>query len=245
MHVSLSTLEHRPWPLPQEPWQWRQSWLDLAFAHYRIEKSLLEGLLPPGLKIQEFDGSAWLGLVPFRMQGVMRRPLPDVPGFSMFPELNLRTYVEAEGKPGVWFFSLDADSWPVVLGGRNIFGLPYFLANMRQKIQTDGIEFSSSRRKSPAEFHAQYRPRGQVFLARKGTFEYWATERYCLYAANHHGEISRTEVHHAPWPLQNCEIEISKSSILEASGFAPSAEAPICHFSSGVHVVSFPSRVLK
>jgi uncharacterized protein YqjF (DUF2071 family) len=33
----------------------------------------------------------------------MRRPLPDLPYFSAFPELNLRLYVECEGKPGVWF----------------------------------------------------------------------------------------------------------------------------------------------
>jgi uncharacterized protein len=116
MHESLRYLDHRPWPLPTTPWAWRQSWLDLAFIHYRVATSALRTIVPAGLTVQEFDGSAWVGLVPFRMAGVMRRGLPDIPGFSMFPKLNLRTYVERDGKPGVWFFSLDAASWPIVLG---------------------------------------------------------------------------------------------------------------------------------
>lgn len=73
--------------------------------------SRLANALPPGLSLQEYDGTSWVGVVPFRMQGVMRRPLPDLPWLSAFPELNLRLYVEAWGKPGVWFLSLDAVVW--------------------------------------------------------------------------------------------------------------------------------------
>src|SRR5262245_19320311 len=120
MHPALHVVEHRPWPLPQGEWKWRQSWLDLAFIHYRAEAMSIRAVLPAGIRLQEFDGTAWVGVVPFRMAGVMRRPLPDVPGFSSLHELNLRTYVEVGGKPGVWFFSLDADSSPLVFGGRRI-----------------------------------------------------------------------------------------------------------------------------
>src|SRR5687768_15243199 len=102
----LARQEHRPWPIPTAPWTWRQSWLDLLFAHWPVPASVLRPLIPAALELQELDGSAWIGLVPFRMAGVMRRPLPDVPGISAFPELNVRTYVELDGKPGVWFLSL-------------------------------------------------------------------------------------------------------------------------------------------
>jgi hypothetical protein len=104
MHPSLSHLNHRPWALPVGRWMMRQSWCDLLFAHWRIDASTLRRWIPAGLEIQEFDGSAWLGAVPFRMTGVMMRPLPDLPWISAFPELNLRTYVERDGKPGVRFF---------------------------------------------------------------------------------------------------------------------------------------------
>lgn len=95
-HESLPHLDHRPWPLPDKPWAWRQSWLELAFIHYRVTAVSIRQLIPPTLTIQEFDRSAWVGLVPFRMAGVMRRGLPDIPGVSTFPELNLRTYVERD-----------------------------------------------------------------------------------------------------------------------------------------------------
>src|SRR5690606_4642989 len=130
MHPPLASLDHRPWPLPTGDWKWRQSWLDLAFLHYRVDATELREKLPRGVHLQEFDGSAWVGLVPFRMAGVRRRLLPDLPPLDSFPELNLRTYVEAGGKPGVWFFSLDADCWPIVWGGRRIYDLPYSPARM-------------------------------------------------------------------------------------------------------------------
>ena len=131
MHPSLRHTAHRPWPLPQAPWIWRQAWLDLGFLHFRMRPADLADRIPAGLRLETFDNSAWISVVPFRMADVMRRPLPSFPPFSSFPELNLRTYVTDGRKPGVWFFSLDADCRPVVWGGRHVYQLPYHLARMR------------------------------------------------------------------------------------------------------------------
>ena len=239
VHPSLRHVAHRPWPLPARAWRWRQSWLDLAFLHYRADADALAAMLPAGLRLQRFDGSAWVGLVPFRMAGVMRRPLPHVPLFSTFPELNLRTYVESGGKPGVWFFSLDAASWPVVFGGRRFYGVPYHWACMRQRIEEGWHHFSSIRRDGGARFEGRYRPVGEVFHPGPGTFEHWLTERYCLYSSVDGRAIERVEVHHAPWPLQRAEAEIRESDVLSAAGIVPLDREPVAHFSSGVHVVSF------
>ena len=199
-------------------------------------------MLPAGLRLQEFDGSAWVGLVPFRMAGVMRRPLPDVPPFSSFPELNLRTYVECAGKPGVWFFSLDAASWPVVFGGRRFYGVPYHWARMQQWQDEGWHHFSSVRRNGGTKFEARYRPAGDVFYSAPGTFEHWLTERYCLYSAAGTCGIDRVEVHHAPWPLQRAEVQIRQNEVFSAAGIVPLDREPVAHFSSGVHVVSFASE---
>jgi len=238
-HPSLLSVEHRPWPLPDHEWKWRQSWLDLAFIHYRIDAKQLSDRLPVGLKLQEFDGSAWVGVVPFRMAGVMRRPFPDMPHFSTFPEVNLRTYVECEGKPGVWFFSLDADSWPVVFGGKKFYHLPYHSAKMQQEFNDGWFLFSSRRRSGECELDVRYRPIGEVFFPVQGTFEHWATERYCLYSHSPRHGVSRVEVHHAPWPLQRADVVMQKSGVLSAVGLTPLNEEPVCHYSTGVHVVSF------
>lgn len=245
MHPSLQRIDHRPWPLPALEWNWRQSWTDLAFIHYRVEKSVLQRLLPEGLMPQEFEGSAWVGVVPFRMAGVMRRGLPDVPGFSSFLELNVRTYVEYQGRAGVWFFSLDTNSWPFVFGGRHVYGLPYHPAKMRQEVADGWNQFSSQRRGGNASFSARYRPQGEIGFAEAGSFEHWATERYCLYSHSSRRGMERVDVHHAPWPLRRAEVEIRENTLLDAAGISTDDSAPVYHFSSGVHVISYPIEKLR
>ena len=242
MHRLLKETAHRPWPLPARDWQWRQSWLDLAFIHYRADSAQLRPLLPAGVRLQEFDGSAWVALVPFRMSGVMRRPFPDLPHFSAFPELNLRTYVEADGKPGVWFFSLDADSWPAVLGGRYFYGVPYFHARITQTLSNGWFEYTCHRGDGTAVFRGRYRPVSPPFHPRRGSFEHWAMERYCLYSQLARRGIIRIEVHHAPWALQEAKAEIYESSIMDAAGIAPLEHDPRCHFSPGMEVLAYASE---
>ena len=102
----------------------RMRWTDLLFAHWPFDPAVLRPLVPAALELDTFDGVAWLGIVPFRMEDVAPRGLPAIPGVSVFPELNVRTYVRHEDLRGVWFLSLDADSWPTVVGARRWFHLP-------------------------------------------------------------------------------------------------------------------------
>ncbi|CAA6691456.1 MULTISPECIES: YqjF family protein [unclassified Lentimonas] len=243
-HPSLRAAGHRPWPLPECGWQWRQSWVDLGFLHYRVPAAAVESRLPAGVTVQEYDGSAWLGVVPFRMHDVMWRSFPAMPLFSSFGELNVRTYVEVDGKPGVWFFSLDAQSWPVVFGGCLLYHLPYHNAKVLHQCVAGGFDFSSRRLSDGVTFEGTFRPRGDVFYATAGTFEHWATERYCFYSATRSGAVLRLEVHHAPWPLQRMEAEMDASALLASVGFTLEEDQPRCHFSTGVDVVSYPKEVV-
>ena len=238
------SIRHRPWPLPKKPWVLSQQWRDLAFIHYRVDAAELRRLLPAELTVQELDGSAWVGVVPFRMEDVAPRGLPALPGISTFPELNVRTYVEAEGKAGVWFFSLDALSRMAVFGGRFLYGLPYFKAEMSQKEENGWIHLQSRRTKGKAAFSGRYRGVGEPFLAEAGTFAHWATERYCLYSRHRDGRLIRLDVHHLPWPLQNGEARITASDILAAAEIHASDELPRVHFSRGVEVISYGPEFL-
>src|ERR687884_1895925 len=126
----LGEAEHRPYPVPSGPWALGMGWRDLLFMHWPIGADALRPLVPPSLGIDTFDGSAWLGVVPFDMTGVRPHFSPAVPGLSTFPEINLRTYVTAEGRSGIWFFSLDAHSRVAVRLARATLHLPYFDAQM-------------------------------------------------------------------------------------------------------------------
>ena len=236
MHVAFSQTDHRPWALPEHRWTWRQSWLDLLFMHWPVPAEELGRFVPPSLQVQEFDGTSWIGVVPFRMAGVMRRPLPDLPWVSAFPELNVRIYVEAEGKPGVWFLSLDAANPLAVWAARRFFHLPYYHAQMALTYEGDAINYTSKRYKDDATFRCRYRPVGDVYLAEPGTLEHWLTERYCLYTQRPNGPLVRNDIHHIPWPLQKAEAEVIENTVLPMHGINHSG-APLLHFARSIHVV--------
>ncbi|OIR13382.1 hypothetical protein GALL_51950 [mine drainage metagenome] len=238
MHPSLAHTEHRPWPLPCGPWLWRMRWERLAFIHHRIDAAVLRPRIPPDLTVDEFDGSAWLGVVPFQMTDMMVRGLPGVPPWRRFPELNLRTYVVRDGCPGVWFFNLDAACWPLVVAGRGLYGFPYFRAAMRLEETAKGGMLMSRRPDGRAAFRGTYSSRGEVFLARPGTFEHWATERYRVYSGLC-GRTRATDVHHRPWPLQEAEVEIQENGLFAASGLSIDEASPVVHYTSGVEVIAF------
>lgn len=239
MHRALERTSHRPWPLPEAPWAWRQTWRDLLFAHWPIPSAGLRPLIPPELTLQEYDGTAWLGIVPFRMTGVSRRPLPKLPWISAFPELNVRTYVEFGGKAGVWFLSLDAGNPLAVWAARRFFHLPYSHARMHVEHRGDGIRYSSVRRRDPAglTFTAEYGPTSDPYESTAGTLEHWLTERYCLYAKRPDGRIYRTEIHHRPWPLQAARAGVGCNELLNPHGLALEGDPVQLHFSRRLDVV--------
>jgi uncharacterized protein YqjF (DUF2071 family) len=207
----------------------------LLFAHWPVPAAVLRPLIPRELELQERDGSAWVGLVPFRMAGVMRRPLPDVPGISAFPELNVRTYVEHGGKPGVWFLSLDAANRLAVWAARRFFHLPYYYATMSLTPERHCYRYSSTR--PGAELAGTYTPISAPYFAQPGSLEHWLTERYCLYAKAPDGSLWRNEVQHHPWPLQDAKATFDRNSLLSFHGIEVSGPPALLHFAKRLDVV--------
>lgn len=221
-HAVIAT--DRTWALPGAPWVMRMKWSELLFAHWPVDPELVRRHLPEGLELDTCQGAAWVGVIPFRMSGVAPRGCPAVPGLSNFLELNVRTYVTRNGKPGVWFFSLDAANRVAVRAARATFNLPYMDARMslRTRGPSREIVYESRRahRNEPgANFHAIYGGVGDEFLAASGTLEHWFTARYCLYSANRSGEIFRGEIDHPPWVLRSAECEITQNTMGEPFGF--------------------------
>ena len=219
----------------------RQSWQDLLFAHWPIAAKALAHLVPDGVKIQEHDGTSWVGVVPFRMRGVMFRPLPDLPWVSAFAELNLRLYVEVGGKPGVWFLSLDAANPLAVWAARRRFHLPYFLADMQVREVGERLHYRSVRRAPQrVAFKGNYAPVGPVIAARPGSLEHFLTERYCLYTSAPSGMILRGDIHHLAWPLQRASVELEENSIAAPHSLALDGAPPVVHFAKRIDAIMWP-----
>ncbi|HEY0714510.1 MAG TPA: DUF2071 domain-containing protein [Polyangia bacterium] len=246
--IILPATAHRPWPLPTGPWVGRQTWLDLLFAHWPVPAERLRPFVPPALTVQEHEGTSWVGLVPFRMDNVSARGLPNLPGLSAFPEMNLRLYVELDGRPGVWFISLDADKRPAVWGARLSLNLPYFAAAMSVTNKGDRVHYASVRRGQGARvaFRARYWPTSaEQRHAQAGTLDHFLTERYCLYNQRRDGRIQRLDIHHLPWPLQPAAAEIDENTVAAAQGITATEGAPLLHFARKLDVLAWPPKTVR
>ena len=229
----LDEVGHRPWPMPGAPWVMTQSWHDLLFAHWPVDKVALASKIPSSLELDLHDGEAWVGIVPFRMTNVSPRGVPSMPGVSAFPELNVRTYVRAGGRPGVYFFSLDAGNAIAVAAARTMFHLPYYLASIEIEEQGGGFRYRSRRTSehgTEAELLVTYQPAGPVFHPAEGTLEYFLTERYCLYTVDRTSHPLRVDVHHPRWALQPAEATFERNTMADAVGIRLAARAPLVHF---------------
>lgn len=240
-HRLLLQTEHRPWPLPQRKFLMHQSWHDLLFAHWPIPAELLRPMIPAALQVDTFDGMGWLGIVPFHMTGIHLRGLPPIPFTSAFPELNVRTYVTYQGKPGVYFFSLDARHRVAVEMARLLFHLPYLYAHIAVNPEPEeGIAYECvrhDRRGLPAVLSVNYRPISDVYASEAGSLDHWLTERYCLYSCDANGSIYRGEIHHKRWPLQKAEANIKTNTMASSHGIELPACAPVLHYAKRLDVL--------
>ena len=241
---------HRPYSPPKgRPWVFSMGWIDLLFMHWPIAPETLRPIVPAALQLDAFDGDAWISVVPFRMSGPRPRglPIPDIEGLTAFPELNVRTYVTVQGKPGLYFFSLDAASAAAVAGARVSFHLPYYHADMRCDAQADGVRYSSTRTHrgaARAEFRARYAPIGEPFTTRPGELDHFLTARFCLYSVDAQGGVHRGEVHHGPWPLQPAECEVRANTVVDALGIRQPDVPPRLQFARRIEVAGWlPERV--
>jgi len=221
----------------------RMSWHDLLFAHWPVDRATLRASVPEALELDLHEGTAWLGVVPFRMTRMGPRLLPPIPGLHAFAELNVRCYVVRDGRPGVWFFSLDAAQRLAVRVARRFFHLPYYDARMSCVADGDAIEYRSERTHAhapPARFAARYAPSGPVCAARAGGLDHFLTERYCLYARGGDGRLRRVDIAHAPWPLAPATVRVDANTMATSLGFDLGAPPARVLFARRLDVVSGP-----
>jgi len=236
---------HRAWPPPERPWVGRFIWRDLLFAHWAVPAGALRPSVPARMEIEEFDGTAWLGVVPFLMTDMRVRGLPPLPGLSRTLEINVRTYVRVDGAPGVYFFSLDAESWLAVVGARLAYHLNYLRARMSLRREGERIRYESRRvhrGAPPAGFRGTYEPAGASFFSKPSSLEHWLTERYALFAPDRRGRIYRGDIHHGQWPLQPAHAEFEHNAMTEQIGVTLPGDRPLLHYSGVLDVLVWPAR---
>jgi uncharacterized protein YqjF (DUF2071 family) len=223
-------------PDPQRRVVMRQRWEHLLFLHWTVDRETIQQTLPEGLHCDTFAGTGWLGIVPFAMRDVRPAGLPAVGSLSNFLELNVRTYVhDANGVPGVWFYSLDCNQALAVWVARTFFRLPYEHAAMQAEFGAAN-DYRSTRRGTGVEARFRWRPQGSPQAAKAAGLDHFLLERYHLYAAKG-GKLFRGQVAHEPYQFQPAEVDELSIQPAELAGFPglPAKPQHVCH-SPGVDV---------
>jgi uncharacterized protein len=244
----LDQVDHRPWPVPARPWIMKQTWHNLLFAHWPVPAEAIRPLLHEGLQLDTFDGDAWIGIIPFRLSGIQLRWLPPVPFVETFTEINVRTYVKFQGKPGILFLSLDTDNPLVTAFARPWFHMPYHNADMQFRVSGEKVIFCSKRRARGAErpgFCAVYEPGANLAAAQAGTLEHWLTERYCFYCRNTVGNLFRCEAHHPRWRLREAQADVIENTMTAPYGIDLGDRKPLLHYSHRMDALIWPVEKLE
>ncbi|HRI42682.1 MAG TPA: DUF2071 domain-containing protein [Fimbriimonadaceae bacterium] len=223
---------------------YKQKWRDLLFMHFAMDPAELRPLIPEGLDLDLYPDSsgrpsAWIGVVPFRMEGIRFSWSSSLPWLSAFPETNVRTYVHRAGKePGVWFFSLDAARWIACKIGRSQFGLAYWHAHMRVKRHGETVVYDSTRIEGGGNQSATLETVATIGPAagcvEGHSLDFFLLERYLLYALRA-GVLCKARVWHRPYPVRGARLDSCHQSLTAACGL-PSFPWEHVIFSDGVNV---------
>lgn len=225
----------RPWPLPPGRWTYYQEWNRALFFHWKIAADDLQPFIPASATLDTFEGECWVSAVAFTMEKIRPRFLPAVPAVSDFHEINIRTYIVRDNKPGVYFLNIEAEKYISTILARKLSGLPYEKASIRRRQEGMRRQYTSVNNNKKFRLHADYSIGGS--LAGKTRLDNWLTERYCLYLTRNEN-LYRYEIHHLPWNLKDVTVSglITEYKI---GNISLHTKPDIIHYSDGVKVVAW------
>jgi len=213
-----------------------QTWRRLLFLHWPLPPADVRPFVPDALELDLAQGSAWVSVVPFAIEGARTPRTPRAIGLD-FLETNVRTYVRRDGgDPAVWFFSLEAASRLAVWGARFRYGLPYFHATMAETVAGEATDYRTERAPGGPELRVRYRPGDRLGPAERGTLDHFLVERYLLHAVRG-GRWSAVGVRHRPYEIAGVEVETIEETLVTAAGLpAPGGPPARAHFVERVEV---------
>jgi uncharacterized protein YqjF (DUF2071 family) len=247
LHKEFMEVEQRPYPLPDTPWIMKQTWNNMLFTHWPVPTDFLKVSIPAQLDIDTWRGTAWIGVIPFHVYNTRLHGMPRFPFYHSYLELNVRTYVTYKGIPGIYFFSLDANKWPAVIGGAISAFLPYKYARMQMTLKDPIVHYTSRRQHpgSPNEtFQVMYKQSSTIYLPNEGSMEHWLFERYCLWTTLGKA-LYRGDIHHDRWRITKAEAALRHNTM---ASFLPRhffQNEPLFHFSGKKNVFIWPLQKVK
>ena len=232
----LKYTNHRPFNYPEKPWTVYQEWNKAIFLHWEVDAEVIQGMLPKALTVDTINGKAWVSVVAFDMNNVKLRYFPKPPYISDFQEINIRTYVVCNGKPSVYFFSMEAHKKLSCVVLEQLSKFPYRYSKMSRT----ATQFQSKNTDLNEAFKIEYTLDDTPIV--KDDTDKWLTERYAVFQ-DYKDSIMEYDVHHLEWPMQNI---ICTSIVVDYPRFTFLNNTPNkIHYSSGVQVLTWDKKEHK
>ncbi|REG99532.1 YqjF family protein [Flavobacterium aquicola] len=206
----INDTARRTYPLPNRTWNYYQQWHDSIFLHWSIPAEKIEELLPPELKLDKFEGRAWVSLVAFEVQKMRVHYLPTFPYISDYKEINVRTYVTHKGIRGTYLLSIETDKLIEVFLTKAFIGLPYIKSDIKTYTKSDvpkkDTNFLSINDDNEYFLDMSFQPNG-LSMKKKSELDCWLTERHCLFTYQNN-TLYRHDIHHKEWDFEEIDISI-------------------------------------
>lgn len=228
----ISAVDHRPFQLPTGKWQYYQEWNNALFLHWEIPHDVLRNSVPLKLNLDNFNGHHYVSLVAFTMQKIKPRNLPAINYISDFDEINLRTYVDNNGKKGVYFLNIEAGKMLSAIIAKTLSGLPYEKA----AIQRTGNNYKSTNKKKFYDLDIEFESGQELY--NKTDLDKWLTERYCLYL-DIGNKLFRYDIHHKEWILKTLKINRLEVAYKIGDTNLSDQKPTLTHYSDGVKVIAW------
>lgn len=227
----ISDISHRPFAIPTGEWTYYQEWNNALFLHWAIPFEILRKNVPKNLNIDTYNNKCYVSLVAFTMEKIRPRFLPSISFISDFAEINIRTYIENNGRKGVYFLNIEAEKTLSTFVARLLSGLPYEKANIHR---TDN-QFVANNTKKNFSLDTEFEPKNDI--ENKTDLDKWLTERYCLYL-DKGDNIYRYDIHHKEWQIRN--VNLKRLNLKYQIGDIKLTEQPsLTHYSNGVRVIAW------
>ncbi len=234
----LKSTDHRSWLPSEKSWSFYQEWNDAVFLHWEVPYDELRTLVPDELTIDHFEGKYYVSIVAFKMEKIRPRHLPSVSFISNFYEINVRTYVTAEEKSGVYFINIEASSSLSAFICRKLSGLPYEKASISRTEHS----YISHNAKKQFDLNIKFEPNNDAY--QKSQLDSWITEKYCLYIKSKN-KVFRFQTHHKEWEIQQMTISNLKVKYYVGELKLEADNLDSFHYSKGVKVIAWNKELVK
>lgn len=177
-------------------------WNHLINITYAVDPEVLKPYLPKGLSLDLIQGKAFVSLVAFEFNSVRVKGM-RIPFHTNFPEINLRFYVNQNGKRGVVFIKEFVPKYFVALVANKIYNEPYHSIPMkvRTKITVDQIVSEHNFHYDTSPFNVSVTASNKAYIPEAESMEHFFKEHEIGFGRDKKGNTLSYLVKHPVWEI--------------------------------------------